>query len=97
MEGARVMPCVHCCELFAIGPAAPESTCRRHSGSWAGFERGKLFGGASGEFRGERIVFHWDCCGANDERAAGCIVGPHEGYGGELGPAPRPDAGASGR
>lgn len=86
LEGATLLPCVHCHERFSTKPcSADELVCRRHAGLFAGFERGKLYGGASGDFpECDRVVYHWDCCGASDERAPGCVVGSHEGYGGEV-------------
>lgn len=79
------VPCIHCHRIFGIGPGMA-TACRRHAGLWAGFERGKLFGGRAGDFPDTpRVVYQWDCCSAGDEHAPGCLVDSHESYDGELG------------
>jgi hypothetical protein len=89
----RMVVCQHCLQRFS---PAEVSECRRHAGSWAGFERGKLFGGRTQDFpHVPRVYYHWDCCGQVDERAPGCLAGAHESFDGELslpGDAPRANA-----
>ncbi|KAJ8613025.1 hypothetical protein CTAYLR_004051 [Chrysophaeum taylorii] len=75
-------------KLFASAKAklrneAGYDLCRFHSGSWAGFERGKLFGTATSDpavADQPLIVFHWDCCAAVDKASPGCAVAPHASY-----------------
>ena len=81
--------CRHCKQRF--DPSSnPATACRRHPALFTGGEVSKAIGfcregqgrehwldevvGASGLLR------FWDCCGAGSEDAAGCVVGPHEGF-----------------
>mmetsp|Transcript_12819 Transcript_12819/g.43408 ORF Transcript_12819/g.43408 Transcript_12819/m.43408 type:complete len:94 (-) Transcript_12819:196-477(-) len=73
--------CRHCSSLFT--PGSGES-CYIHAGSWAGFERGKLYGGRTDDFpHADKVVYHWDCCGQTKADARGCVERDHESFDGE--------------
>lgn len=68
--------CVKCRTNFVVDQ--PGSPCRIHAGSFAGFERGKLYGGATADFPAEaRTCYEWSCCGERDANAPGCVSGMH--------------------
>ena len=53
---------------------------RTHGGSYAGFEKGKLYGQATKDVEGPLIVYQWDCCGSTDPNAPGCTWEPHVSF-----------------
>lgn len=81
--------CKHCKRRFDPRDN-PVTACRRHPALFTGGEVSKAIGfcregpgsdnwldavvGTSGLMR------FWDCCGAAEEDAPGCFVGPHEGF-----------------
>mmetsp|Transcript_21638 Transcript_21638/g.28014 ORF Transcript_21638/g.28014 Transcript_21638/m.28014 type:complete len:80 (-) Transcript_21638:359-598(-) len=73
--------CKICKELFDRNDTS--STHLFHTGSWAGFEKGKLYGTCTTDTSLNhlpQIVYQWDCCGSSDKNCPGCQSGQHESF-----------------
>lgn len=80
--------CRHCKRPFDPTLNTPTS-CRHHPALFTGGEVSKAIGflrdGDGSPWLMESVgraglLRFWDCCGAGDEDAPGCVVGPHEPF-----------------